>query len=467
MKILMINPSSAKPENRREYILGIPYLLSTLKSNGHTDVHALNFFNMPWSETRDMTIKALEDVKPDVVLLSCFTINRTAGVKTALLAKEHNPSVKVVMGGMHPSFMYRQLLTNYPVDAVCIGEGEATIVELIEAFENNGPLDSIKGLAIKKDGQVITTGRRDLIKDLDTIPFPAHELYADEIRKTKKAHIVTSRGCPYGCNFCSTTEFWGRSWRARSSKNVVDEIEMLVREYGVEYISFEDDEYTLQKKRTIELSKEILDRGIKVKWSCSTRVNTIDREQLEWMTKSGCDHVAFGVESGSPKIIKNIGKKITNEQIIKAFELLDEFGLSRGAYLMVGNPGEDRKTVGETIQLIKRLGLDITAVAVAELYPGTQFYDLAKKKGFITDDYWLTENPPPFFTVEHTAEKLQWWSFLIVFNSQLNQGYLKAGSFILWFALSKKRKILNYAKRVLRKGLGLKTGSYTFKDSNT
>lgn len=464
MKILMINPSSSAPENKREYILGIPYLISALKAHGYNDIEALNFFNLPWSETKDLAIKKLEEFKPDVVLISCFTINRTAGVKTAKLAKEINPSVKVVMGGMHPSFLYSQLLTHYPVDAVCIGEGEETIVELVEAYRKGGPLDRIKGLAFRKDGLVVSTGRRPFIKDIDTIPFPAHDIYADDIRKNRKAHIVTSRGCPYGCQFCSTTEFWGRSWRARSPKNVVDEIEMLIREYGIEYISFQDDEFTLQRKRTIDLCKEMLERGVNIRWSCSTRVNTIDREQLEWMTKSGCDHIALGIESGSPKILKSIGKKITVEQIIKAYDLLTEFGLSRGAYMMVGNPGEDKDTVRETIELIKRLRLDVPSVAVAEIYPGTQLSEIAKESGFLTDDYWLTENPPPFYTVEHSAERLQWWAFQITLSSKRFQGNINALRHITWFVSTKKKKISRYLLRLCKKMTGVKKEKYDFKE---
>lgn len=464
MRILMVNPSSSAPENKREYILGIPYLMSSLKAAGYDDIEALNFFNLSWDETKDLTIKKLDEFKPDVVLISCFTINRISGIKTAILAKERDPSVKIVMGGMHPSFLYNQLLTNYPIDAVCIGEGEETIVELINAYKSGGSLDGIKGLAFRKDGRVVMNGRRNFIANIDTIPFPAHYIYADDIRKNKRANIITSRGCPYGCQFCSTTEFWGRSWRARSPKNVVDEIEMLIREYGINYISFQDDEFTLQRRRTIELCQEMLDRGINIGWSCSTRVNTIDREQLEWMTKSGCNLIALGIESGSPKILKTIGKKITVEQIVTAYNLLDEFGLSRGVYMMVGNPGEDKETVRETIELIKRLGLDVPSVAVAEVYPGTQLAEIAKKNGFMTDDYWLTENPPPFYTVEHSAEKLQWWAFQIVLSSKRFQGNIKALRHVIWFISTKRKKLSRYFLRLCKKSMGVKKGTYDYKE---
>lgn len=464
MKILMINPSSMSPEAKREYILGIPYLMSALKAEGYSDMRALNYFNMPWEETKDLTVKALDEFRPDVVLISCFTINRVSGVKTAQLAKDRNPAVKVVMGGMHPSFLYAQLLTHYPVDAVCVGEGEETIVELINAYSKKGALDGIKGLAFKKDGRVVFNGRRDFIKNIDTIPFPAHDIYADDIRRTRKAHIITSRGCPYGCQFCSTTEFWGRSWRGRSAKNVVDEIELLVKEYGIDFISFQDDEFTLQRKRTIDLCKEMLDRGVRIKWSCSTRVNTIDREQLDWMVKSGCVLVSLGIESGSPRILKEIGKKITPEQIIKAFDLLGEFGLSRGAYLMVGNPGESRETVNDTIKLIRRLRLDVPSVAVAEIYPGTKLFELARDGGFISEDYWLSEAPPPFYTLEHSAEKLQWWGFLIVLSSKRLQGNLKALRHIWWFVTSKKKKIARYMVRLVRNVTGMRKDRYTHKE---
>jgi radical SAM superfamily enzyme YgiQ (UPF0313 family) len=464
MKILLINPSSSTPENRREYILGIPYLVSVLRANGYFDIQFRNYFNMQWTETIGLTFEALKDFKPDVVLLSCFTINRIAGFKIAQIVKEFNPSIKVVMGGMHPSFMYQQILSNTPVDVVCIGEGDRTIVELLNAFKVNAPLGDVKGIAFKKDGEVFIMGKRPFVKNLDTIPFPAHDLYKDYLIQTGKAYMIASRGCPFGCQFCSTTEFWGRSWRARSAKNVVDEIEMLLRDYGIKYVCFLDDEFTLQKRRTTELCKEMLNRGLKIKWSCSTRVNTFDKEQLEWMIKSGCDHIALGIESGSPRILKTIGKKITIEQIINAFDLLKEFKLSRGVYLMVGNPGEDRESVYETIQLVRRLELDVPSVAVAEIYPGTQLFEIANERGFITDDYWLTERTPPFFTVEHSAEKLQWWAFLIVLSSKKVQGTLKILSFLTWFVLSKEKKIAKYISRVFKGVIGIKKDRYTYKE---
>ena len=464
MKILMINPSSSAPEAKREYILGIPYLISALKSKGYDDIHALNYFNLPWSETKGLTVKALEDFKPDIVMISCFTINRIAGVKSAVLVKNFNPSIKVVMGGMHPNFLYEQILTHYPVDAVCIGEGEETVVELVKTYEAKSSMEGVMGIAFKKNGIVVFNGRRDFIKDIDSIPFPAHYIYADDIKRKKTAHIITSRGCPYGCQFCSTTEFWGRFWRARSPKNVIAETEMLVRDYDVNYISFQDDEFTLQKKRTIDLCKEIVEREIKIKWSCNTRVNTIDMEQLEWMKKAGCDNVSMGIESGSPKILKTIGKKITVEQIIKSFKLLEEFGIARGSFLMVGNPGEDSQSVKDTIELIRRLNLDVVPPAVAEIYPGTQLYEIAKKRGFITDDYWLTEDPPPFYTVEHSAERLQWWAFLIGLSSKRLQGNITAAHYLAWFVSSKRRKVARYFARIFKKALGLKKGKYTHKE---
>lgn len=464
MKILAVIPSSSQPEAEREYILGIPYIVSALRVNGYNEIKVLNYFNKPWSETEKLTIKTIEDFNPDFVLISCFTINRVAGYKTASLSKEHNPSTKVVMGGMHPAFMYHQILSNFPVDVVCIGEGEQTVVELLDAFKTNSPLDSVKGIAYKKDRAVFLTERRSFIKDLDTIPFPAHEIYRDYIVQTKKAHVISSRGCPYGCQFCSTTQFWGKTWRARSSKNVVDEIEILIKTYNVNYINFMDDEFTLKKSRTIEICKEIIDRGIEVKWSCSTRVDSIDEEQLEWMIKSGCEHIALGIESGSPKLLKSIGKKITVEQIEKAFNLLRDYGLSRGVFLMVGNHGEDRNSVNETIQLIKKLKLDVPSVAVTEVYPGTVLSELAKNKGFMTDDYWLRESPPPFYTVEHSAERLQWWAFLIVLNSKIAQGPLTAIRFLIKYFISKRKKIMKYIVRIFKNILRAKKDTYTYKE---
>lgn len=464
MKILMINPSSLLPEAKREYILGIPYLVSSLKRYGYGDIQVLDYFNMPWSETESLTIRALEDFKPNVVLISAFTINRVAGWKSAILAKEWDPTTKVVMGGFHPSFMYHQILSHFPVDAVCIGEGDETIVELLDAYKANTSIKGVRGIAYKENGMILQTEKRPFIQDLDSIPFPSHEIYRDYLMKTKKGHIITSRGCPYGCQFCSTTEFWGRRWRARSSKNVGDEIEMLVRDYGVNYINFMDDDFTLNRKRTIEISKEIINRSLKINWICSTRVDAIDEEQLEWMVRSGCNHIALGIESGSSRILKTIGKRITVEQIENAFDLLKKYGLSRGSFLMVGNTGEDRDSINETIQLINKIKLDISSVAVTELYPGTQLYEMAKRKNFINDEYWLSEAPPPFYTAEHSAEKLQWWAFLIVLNAKKIQGPLETIKFLIQYVISKRRKIMKYIVKLLKNIFRIKEIPYTYKE---
>ncbi len=462
MRVLAVIPSSSQTDTKREYILGIPYLVASLKKNGYHNIKVFNFFHNPWSETEKLTINAIEDFKPDVILISCFTINRIAGYKTAILCKEYAPLIKVVMGGMHPSFLYDQILSNFPIDAVCIGESDHTIVELLDAFRTRDSLDKVKGIAYSKNGNVLLTKKRPFIKNLDSLPFPVHEIYREDILKTGKAHVISSRGCPFGCQFCSTTQFWGKTWRSRSSKNVIDEIELLVKDYGINFLNFMDDEFTLNRRRTFDICKEIIDRGIKVKWSCSTRVDTIDEEQLEWMIKSGCQHIALGIESGSPRMLKTIGKKITVEHIERAFNLIQQYGLSRGAYVMVGNPGENKESVKETIKLVKRLKLDISSVAVAEVYPGTVLHELSKSNGFMTDDYWLSEASPPFYTMEHSAEKLQLWAFLIVLNSKIAQGPIKTIQYIAKFISSKRKKIIKYIFRVFKNliRIGKKTHQY-------
>lgn len=410
MKILFISPIIVRAKT--DPPLGLCYLQACLDKAGYTDSKIID------ENSYDKVKEVIENYRPDIVGISCFTVHRGSSYKIAKLAKEINPSIKVILGGAHATFMWEQIMKNLDfVDIIVCGEAEITIVELVKALDKGLPLKDVKGIVFRENGKIIKTEPRPLIENLDVIPFPSYKdidfdkyavaaKYPEYREKERKAGIVSSRGCVFNCNFCSTTQFWSRRWRARSAKNVVDEMEWLYKNYNIKFFIFCDDIFTTNQQRVIEICKEIIKRDLKIKWYSETRVDCISKEMLEWMKKAGCFMVQFGVESGSTTILKNINKKITREQIINAFKLAKEAGLQTEALLMVGNPGETKETVEETKSLVDIAKPDVLIVSITRIYPSTQLYELTKEKGFMTDDFWLTEKTAPEYTIEHNMRKL-------------------------------------------------------------
>lgn len=412
-KILLICPPAEYPKKLQWLPLGIAYLGSVLKSGGY-DVKIRDTTAHSWRDV-ETDIKKID---PDIAGISCWTHTRSQSIKTARIAKKCNPNMKILMGGPHATFFPEHMFQLAPVDVVVMGEGEQTILELVDAFESNKNLAKVKGIAFKQAGRIVKTDPRPLTEDLDSIPFPMYDDFdlkkyvpvdmPKEYRNRINTHITTSRGCPFSCQFCSTSRYWGRRWRARSPKNVVDELEWLYGEYDVRHVHFFDDIFTLNKKRVIEICKEILNRKLDVAWITETRVDCLSREMLEWMKKAGCYQVSLGIESGSPKILKTINKGFTVDQIKDGCRLMREVGLRAVILLMVGNPGEDQSTIDETIKLLNKIKYSdmlITAM-ITWIFPNTPLYELAKSKGIITDDFWLTDNPIPYYTGDHTMREL-------------------------------------------------------------
>ena len=431
MKTLLINPPMYDQRNYgKPFILpygpplGIAYLAATLEKSGFA-VKATDMFDFSWDRVR----KTLEDERPDVVGITCLTEQRESPREMARLCKAVNKDCLVIAGGIHPTIMYEQALQHWPVDVVVLGEGEETLRELIVCLHGNTPFGGVAGLAYKRDGAIIKTPMRSLVENLDHIPFPAYKYFdfdkytryeildgvwnGKSLKKLRFVPIISTRGCVGNCQFCSTPSFWQR-WRTRSAQNVVDEMEFLVKDFGCGFFNFADDIFTVNKNRVIDLCKEIIDRKLDVVWDCETRVNFIWEDMLNWMARAGCYCISFGVESASEAVIKAIRKKTTPEQIAQAFMLTKQAGMKTKMLLMVGNPGENDDTINDTVKMIERTRPDFVSVSEAMVFPGTELYTIAKQKGLVADDYWLTDRPAPYFTDEHTLEQLLEWSNTIM-----------------------------------------------------
>lgn len=307
------------------------------------------------------------------------------------------PDILLVGGGPHPSSIPERTLREIRgFDIIVRGEGEETIKDIAETLLTGRAIDSVKGLCHRRSEEIIKTPDRDLIKDLDGLPFPAWENF--DMKQYSVFHItgtaqspvfalLSSRGCPNFCVFCDSYTIFSRKFRARSAKNIFDEIMFLHKMYGMVEFDFVDDLFTIQKARVFEFCRLIKESGIPFRWMANARVNTVDREMLQAMSDAGCTRVDFGVESGDITVRKLMRKNITDEQIQQAHKIAHDVGISTGTFAMVGNLGETKDSAKLTVKLLKEIGDDVM-VSIACPYPGTEFYRIAKEKGFIRTENW-------------------------------------------------------------------------------
>lgn len=287
---------------------------------------------------------------------------------------KYNDNTLLIAGGIHATIFPENVLQDLNVDIVCIGEGENTITEIIDMFHERD-FTAINGIAYKDDlsGRIIYTPPRNLISNLDTIPFPARHLLPieeivmdDRLSNTNLpvAHILCSRGCPYSCNFCANQE---HGIRYRSGANIRAELEYLIRTYGIKGFCITDDNFIVDSEKLKNICKEIV--PLNLKWSSLSRVNTINEELLKMLKESGCIEIKYGIESGSPRILQLMNKKITPEQIKYAITATHDIGIKVKAFILHGFPGENIESTRETIHLIEELKNKIDRISLFRFVP--------------------------------------------------------------------------------------------------
>jgi anaerobic magnesium-protoporphyrin IX monomethyl ester cyclase len=468
-KILFFSAPSGRDEGLARPPIGIAYLGACLEHEGYP-TQGYNFFHYRWKNAeKDLKVILEREIVsvPAIICLSCWTTNRIGTFKLADLAKSINKDTIVAVGGIHATSLYEQILTHYPsVDIIALGEGERTIVELVNELHRDTPdLQKVAGLAFRKDKRVIKTAERELISDIDTLPKPKMDYFAEDLRKAKEGYVYSSRGCYYRCNFCSSAHFWENKWRPHSPKYVVDVIEQQVKDYGAKIIRFQDENFTQDKDRAIAICKEIIKRKINVEWTAETRANQADEELFRWMKRAGCRSTSIGVETGSPRLLKVIKKGITIAQVVNAFKLAHKCGLPPCLMLFVGTPGESRKTIEETKRLIDKVIHTTTVehVEILEVYPNTPLYEYAKSKGYLNDDYWLTDANEYRFTYENSKEQLQKWATELVLYAHRKKGILFMAKYIFkalthhpvktWRLFVERRFLKVIAAKALKKSI--------------
>ncbi len=373
--------------------LGLASIAAVLEQAGYK----VRIIDSPTLEIEEEEwLREVKSWSPDVVGLSLLTPLAPRGYRAIKRLKEEMPDVPVIVGGPHPSFMYEEAISN-GADIVVRGEGEITTLEVVKTLEARGLdreyLKKINGIAFRSNGKITLTPPRPPIRNLDELPWPARHLLPMEKytlfgKPIRVAHVMASRGCPYGCIYCTTSYFWGRMVRFRSAKNVADEIEYLVDKYNVKYIAFADDELAINKRFIREFVREMKERGLDLPFACGARVDHVNKEFMKFLFDNNCVTLYFGVESASQRTLDKIGKRITVEQIMKAFQWKKELGGFAVGSFILGFPWETIDDMKKTVEFAIKLDPDYAQFTALTPYPGTPLFEYAKKHGLIEDWNW-------------------------------------------------------------------------------
>jgi len=399
MRVLHVRPPKimgALEESMVQHPVNLLYLAAAARQAGQ-EPFVWDFEVEPFSEK--IVKDRAREVSPHLVGITCLTCNVKMGARIARWIKEETPDVFVAVGGPHGSAIPEKTLREFPdFDAVIIGEGERTWAELADKLEKGVTLDGTPGLAHRRGEEIVVEERRPLMRDLEELPFPARDLIDHSLYRGasspgldatyyRSTELFSSRGCPERCIFCASKVTFGRTVRFRSPENFLAEVDECMERWGYRHFTIEDDTFTYRPGRLAKICRGLKERG--VSWDCDTRVNLVSREMLFMMAESGCQKVAFGVESGSPEILAKLKKDINLEQVRKAFKWAQQAGLITTAFFIIGgHPSENFEDVEMSAELIKEIDPDLMAVAIGVPFPGTELERLMKERRLVFSEQW-------------------------------------------------------------------------------
>ena len=378
MKIVFVQPGVGFKGHTWE-ALGVGYLVSFLKKYYKKDLD-ISFYSAFYNSDETI-ISACKDA--NIVCFSCTSPQYKHGLCLARQIKRKNNII--VFGGFHPSALPKLVLKEDFINIVVIGEGERAMLKIVE--------DADKGINISKQAY-----HSDYIKDINSIPFPDRKTIRNE-RNIEQAYedngvritsVLSSRGCPFSCSFCSSHCIWGRIPRFRSSQNILDEVEQLIKEWKIEFVKFADDTFTINKQRLINFCRLKIERGIKTPYGANAHINTIDRELLKYLSDSNCQELWYGVESGSPKILKDIHKNTNVGRIKEVFKLTKEYNIKTRAYFLLGMPNETIEDIKMTEKLCDEIQPNVVGFSLLAPYPINEYFNYDKMKNWdwsVFDEY--------------------------------------------------------------------------------
>jgi anaerobic magnesium-protoporphyrin IX monomethyl ester cyclase len=387
---LLYSPKSLEVAENSSPPLGISYLASFLREEDFSV--AIADLHVDSRRPKDIGIY-LEKFSPKVVGISSNTIAYPTSRTIIREVRKYDKSIPIILGGMHPSALPEDVLKENDADFVVRGEGEITLWQLLRyLLRGKTDLGSINGLTFKKQGRIFHNPEQSYIQEIDRIPFPARDLLSLD-KYIQKGSILSSRGCPIKCIFCACGTFFGHSYRMRSAENIIEEIESMIRDFGIKQFTFQDDTLTKSSKRVKAICELIIKKGWRIEWGCQSRVNGITEAVAEVMAESGCKAIQLGVESGSQEILDQCGKKIKLSQVVKAVQIARKSGIDEiTCSFIIGHPGDTEKAVCQTIDFAKYLreiGATHTPFTIMTPLPGTEIFLHPQKYGItILDHRW-------------------------------------------------------------------------------
>ncbi|MGA9188136.1 MAG: radical SAM protein [Methanosarcina sp.] len=389
MRVSLVVPNVAKHLHNDAFEpLGILYIAAQIRSQH--DVQIVDAFNRRLSLKE--TLGEILSFNPDVVGIS-LTMSPTVPFGRDLSAeiKSSDSRIKIIVGGTHATFASEQLASNPNIDVVVLHEGDITFLEILKCLENDGNLTDISGIVIHNNEEVIKTAKRDPISNLDSLPFPARDILPNqEIYNIR--HILSSRGCIFKCIYCASSAMNQYMWRSRSAANVLSEIEILASQYSKTF-HFADDNFPVNRQRTVEICKGIIERDLDIKWLCLSRIEFIDdSDLLKTMALSGCSEIFIGVESGSDRVLKRMKRKYTSNDVKRIVKMCFDMGISTIASFIIGNPYETLDDVKRTFDLSMNLQTPNVNFHIFTPYIGTQAFTCPDNFGLTI----LSNNPEEF-----------------------------------------------------------------------
>lgn len=416
MKVLFIIPPNihyiepyafvkADKNNSVRPHLGLLYVASSLRRNLSIEPKIID------SVADNLTLTDLEQIirleQPDIVGFSVLTFNLLNCMEVCNLIRKCSPKTRICLGGWHPSLYPLETLELGITDFIVIGEGEESFTELVQALGNGqdgnlADLSNIRGIGYRDNtGSITITAARDSFIDLNELPFPAYDLvdnskYSNLLACTNRSVVImTSRGCPQRCAFCDMRK---TRYRFRTPENIIKELKHWVNQ-GVREFFIQDDNFTIDRKRTIEFCKLLIEADMNISYKISSRVDYLDEELVGYLKRSGCYRIYFGVESGSQRILDYLEKGITVDQIKEAFRITAQHGIDRCAYIMIGGPSEEKTDIDKTLKLVKDIRPEHLHCSICTPMPKTRLYARLLEEGIITHDYWLkfAQAPDPHF----------------------------------------------------------------------
>jgi len=373
--------------------LGLLYIASILEKDGHH----VSFFDARIDEN---VIEKIIESKPDILGVTAVTPSFLSGVSIASEAKKALPDMKVVFGGPHPSTLPEDTLTYPVVDFVVLGEGEYAMRDLCRVIERGGDFSSVENLCYRENGDYTSNGLTHIMseKELNSLPFPAFHLleiekyfredksYGVFLKSPRNLPIISSRGCPSACTFCR--RMMGARFRGRSPESVLSELEYLVKEFNVREVHFVDDTFTYDRKRAMEILDGIIERNLKIaiKFPNGMRADRTDPDLFHKMKQAGVYAIGFGIESGSPRVLKLMQKGIKLGKVTEAIVNAKKAGLLVSGAFIIGYPGETKEDILKTIEYALSVPIDSASIVTLVPFPGTQVRKICEERGYLTEE---------------------------------------------------------------------------------